>query len=178
MLDQRPVLCYSFRSQVKQNVFTRQLLRFCPMMKKEITYPTQEMQCLLIKFTLKAANVDPNSILYIEAHGKGTQVGDQCEMEAISRAYCEDRPKERPLLVGSVKTNLGHSEPASALTSIAKVLVAFENNSIPASINFERPNPNNIFDFSLVRPVTDNILLIDNSIIGINSFGYGGSTFT
>ena len=117
-----------------------------------------------MKSTLKAANVDPNSITYIEAHGTGTQVGDQCEMEAIARAYCSDRDRERPLLVGSVKTNLGHSEPASALTSIAKVLIAFENNSIPASIHFNKPNPN-ILSLSrgLIQPVIENTLFNDNS---------------
>ena len=129
-----------------------------------ITYPSSEAQSLLMKSTLKAANVDPKSITYIEAHGTGTQVGDQCEMEAIARAYCSDRDRERPLLVGSVKTNLGHSEPASALTSIAKVLIAFENNSIPASIHFNKPNPN-ILSLSrgLIQPVIENTLFNDNS---------------
>ena len=141
-----------------------------------ITYPSSEVQSLLMKSTLKVANVNPNNITYIEAHGTGTQVGDQCEMEAIARAYCSDRDRERPLLVGSVKTNLGHSEPASALTSIAKVLIGFENNSIPASIHFNKPNPNiSALTSGLIKPVTENTLYDDNSIVGINSFGFGGA---
>ena len=141
-----------------------------------ITYPSSEMQTMLMKTTLNEANVDPNSIAYIEAHGTGTQVGDQCEMEAIARAYCSHRDSDRPLLVGSVKTNLGHSEPASALTSIVKVLIAFENSTIPASIHFTKANPRIVsLTSGLIKPVTENTLFDEKSIVGINSFGFGGA---
>ena len=95
---------------------------------KGITYPSHEVQSLLMEATLKEANVNPNSVSYVEAHGTGTPAGDQCEMRAIAEAYCKHRDLDKPLLVGSVKTNLGHSEAASTLTSIAKVLIAFECN--------------------------------------------------
>ena len=141
-----------------------------------ITFPSHESQSILMKSTLEAANVDPKDINYIEAHGTGTQAGDQCEIEAIARAYCEDRDRERPLLVGSVKTNLGHSEPASALTSIAKVLIAFENNTIPANIHYNKPNPNIPQLISgQIKPLTENIAFDGNTIIAINSFGFGGA---
>ena len=96
-------------------------------------------------------------------------------MSAIVKAYCRNRPNDRPLLVGSVKTNLGHSEPASALSSVVKVVMAFEHNCLGASINLRKVN--NRIDGLMsgtIKPVTQNIEFSD-SIIAINSFGFRGA---
>ena len=140
---------------------------------KGITYPSIETQSILMKSTLEKVDVNPKDVLYIEAHGTGTQAGDQCEMSAIANAYCLNR--KSPLMVGSVKTNVGHSEPASALTSIAKVLIAFENHCIPASLHFNNINEKiDALVSGLIKPVTQNTEFCD-SIVGINSFGFGGA---
>ena len=94
-------------------------------------------------------------------------------MEAITSAYCENR--NTALLVGSVKTNLGHSEPASGMASIAKTLITFENRLIPASLHLEKANPNiPALVSGVIRPVTENTEFTD-SIVAIDSFGFGGA---
>ena len=138
-----------------------------------VSFPSAKAQSSLMKRTMEQANVEPNSVLFIEAHGTGTQAGDQCEMEAIAEAYC--RRRSEPLLVGSVKSNLGHSESASALTSVAKVLIAFSEQCIPASLHFSKANDNIPSLISgAIKPITQNTKLSD-SIVGINSFGFGGA---
>ena len=140
-----------------------------------ITFPSSQAQYILMKSTLEQANTDPNSVQYIEAHGTGTQAGDQCEMSAIVKAYCRNRPNDSPLLVGSVKTNLGHSEPASALSSLVKVVMAFEYNCLAASINYRKANRRiDGLMSGKIKPVTENIDFSD-TIIAINSFGFGGA---
>lgn len=69
------------------------------------------------------------------------QVGDPQEVNAIAELFCAGRARDRPLLLGSVKSNMGHSEPASGLCSIAKVVVAMERGIIPANLHYSTPNP-------------------------------------
>lgn len=137
-----------------------------------ITFPSSESQAALMNSTLKEAKVDPKQVKYIEAHGTGTGAGDPTETRAIAQVFCEDR--KEPLLIGGVKSNLGHSEPASGLCSIAKVLIAFENKSIPASLHFNKPNPNIPALISgALKPIVENTPFVD-SIVPVNSFGFGG----
>ncbi|CAG2114275.1 unnamed protein product [Medioppia subpectinata] len=96
-------------------------------------YPSSETQAELMQMTYREANVDPSGLTYFEAHSTGTRVGDVEEVKAIYSAYCEKRTK--PLPLGAVKSNMGHSEGASGLVSITKVLIAFENQCIPPNIN-------------------------------------------
>lgn len=78
---------------------------------------------------------------YIECHGTGTPVGDPIEVEALSRVFSKGRSSNDPLLIGSVKTNLGHSEAASGISGLIKVVLALENNRIPASVGVKTLNP-------------------------------------
>ena len=136
-------------------------------------FPSYKAQYLLMKSTLKEANIDPNSVQYIEANGTGIQLEDQCECEAIARAYCEDRCV--PLLVGSIKTNMGHCEAASTLASIAKVLITFETGVIPASLHFTAPNPYiPALINGIIKPVVENTEFNDG-IVAINSFDSEGN---
>lgn len=84
-----------------------------------ITFPSSIMQGTLLKEFYEEIGVPPTSLNYIEAHGTGTKVGDPEEVNALDRVFCTGRSE--PLWVGSIKSNLGHSEPASGLCSIAKV---------------------------------------------------------
>lgn len=86
-----------------------------------ITFPSSEMQRSLFEEFYSECGISPSSLAYIEAHGTGTKVGDPEEINAVQKIFCKDR--NSPLLIGSVKSNLGHSEPASGLCQIAKVII-------------------------------------------------------
>ncbi|KAG8224696.1 hypothetical protein J437_LFUL006083 [Ladona fulva] len=140
-----------------------------------ITYPSGMMQGRLIKEVYAEAGVDPKDVVYVEAHGTGTKVGDPQEVNAIADVFCKGRPANSPLLIGSVKSNMGHSEPASGLCSIAKMLVAMERGMIPANLHFKEPNPDipALLDGRL-KVVSKNMPW-EGGLIAINSFGFGGA---
>lgn len=104
-----------------------------------ITSPNGQKQNQLMRKVYKECGVDPLDVSYVEAHGTGTPVGDPQEVNSIVDLFCKGRKK--PLLIGSVKSNLGHAEPASGMNSIAKVLIAMESGMIPANLHFKNPNP-------------------------------------
>lgn len=138
-----------------------------------ITYPDGKMQNRLIRETYEEINLDPNDVVYVEAHGTGTKVGDPQEVNSITDFFCKNRTT--PLLIGSVKSNMGHSEPASGVCSIAKVLIAMEEGVIPANLHYKNPNPDlyGLLDGRL--KVVDKNLPWEGGIVGINSFGFGGA---
>lgn len=96
------------------------------------------MQNALIREVYQESGVDPHDVVYVEAHGTGTKVGDPQEVNSIADFFCKDR--KTPLLIGSVKSNMGHSEPASGLCSFAKVVIAMESGVIPQNLHFTSPN--------------------------------------
>lgn len=137
-----------------------------------ITYPSWISQKNIMKETIIESGVNPIEVNYIEAHGTGTPVGDPVETKAIAKVFCQDRIE--PLLIGSIKTNLGHAEPASGMNSIAKVLLIFKHKQIPANLHFKSSNLNiPELQNDLIKPVIENTPYQDG-IIAINSFGFGG----
>lgn len=84
-----------------------------------ITYPSERLQTRLLTEFYNECGISPVNVEYIEAHGTGTKVGDPVEVNAISNVFCKER--KAPLLIGSVKSNVGHSEPASCMNQITKV---------------------------------------------------------
>ncbi|KAL8831917.1 MAG: hypothetical protein Q9191_000596 [Dirinaria sp. TL-2023a] len=92
-----------------------------------ITYPSCEAQAKLMDETYQAAGLKPIETSYVEAHGTGTAAGDPVEAEAISKVFGNGRSIDEPLVIGSVKTNIGHLEAASGLTAMVKVIFALEN---------------------------------------------------
>lgn len=138
-----------------------------------ITYPSWFAQYDLLKDTYDECGIDPNDLIYLEAHGTGTPAGDPQECRAISEAICSKR--KEPLLIGSVKTNLGHSETSSGMCSIAKILVALQNAKMPSILHFENPNTEiDALNKGLIKPCLENTDLPPTGLIGINSFGFGG----
>lgn len=137
-----------------------------------ITFPSYISQRNLMKEVVSEAKINPLDVVYVEAHGTGTMAGDPVETKSIANVYCVGRTQ--PLLIGSVKTNLGHAEPASGLNSIAKMLVTFENRMIPANLHYKSPNTSipELIN-GLVKPVDENTPY-DGGIVAINSFGFGG----
>ncbi|XP_025263301.1 fatty acid synthase-like isoform X3 [Camponotus floridanus] len=138
-----------------------------------ITFPSTHMQSILLTEFYKECDVLPSCLDYIEAHGTATRAGDPEEVNAIYTVLCKDR--KAPLMIGSVKSNLGHVEPASGFTQIAKVIIAFETGFIPPHINYTSPRDDiDALVNGAIHVVTEAIPL-KNGYIGINSFGFGGS---
>ncbi|VVC42234.1 Acyl transferase/acyl hydrolase/lysophospholipase,Ketoacyl-synthetase, C- [Cinara cedri] len=137
------------------------------------TYPSQAVQSQLIRDTYARSNIKPIDVHYVEAHGTATGVGDKQELNAISDVFCIGR--KSPLLVGSVKSNAGHTEPVSGLVSIIKVLYALETGIIPATINFERLNHNIPKLVTGELKVVDKQMPLPGDMVSVNSFGIGGT---
>lgn len=106
-----------------------------------ITLPSGEAQSSLIASVYKSAGLDPLETTYVEAHGTGTPAGDPIEASALSKVFSPGRPQDRPLHVGSIKTNIGHLEGASGLAGVIKTVLMLENKTILPNTNFEIPNP-------------------------------------
>ena len=106
-----------------------------------LTVPHGPAQELVIEHALARAGVEPSSVDYLEAHGTGTELGDPVEVEAAASVYGRGRDPERPLLIGSVKTNVGHLEAAAGIAGLIKTVLAIQSGVIPKHLHFERPNP-------------------------------------
>jgi acyl transferase domain-containing protein/NADPH:quinone reductase-like Zn-dependent oxidoreductase/ubiquinone/menaquinone biosynthesis C-methylase UbiE len=142
-----------------------------------ITSPSREAQEDLIRLCHQNAGLDPLEISYAEAHGTGTRTGDPIEAGAIGEVLGKGRPVDKPLLIGSVKSNIGHLEAASGLAAIIKVAMAFENGCIPPNYDFQVGNPDIPFEEWRLRvPVK-----LEPWPAGlprratVSNFGYGGS---
>ena len=105
-----------------------------------LTSPSREAQEELIRTCYHSAGLDPLQTCYVEAHGTGTKAGDLAEAGAIGSVFGLGRAHDRPLYVGSLKTNIGHTEAASGLAAVIKVTKGLKHGLIPPSLNFEQPN--------------------------------------
>ena len=141
--------------------------------KALITYPNGDMQKQLMREVYFEAGVNPADVAFVEAHGPGTEAGDVEEVNAIADLFCKNR--KDPLLIGSVKSNIGHTEPVSGLCSVIKVLLAMEAGVIPGNLHFEIPNPNMPALSDGRLKVVDQPMPWNGGFVGINSFGAGGT---
>ncbi|KAI3340056.1 putative polyketide synthase [Ustulina deusta] len=140
-----------------------------------VMQPSSDGQELVIRKAYARAGILVYDTDYVEAHGTGTAIGDPTEVEAISRVFSEKRG--RPILVGSVKTNLGHSEATSGISSVIKVVLALENRMIPATINITNINPKiseQDLNIEIVRSQTPWPASLCPRA-SVNSFGFGGA---
>ncbi|KAF3691435.1 Fatty acid synthase [Channa argus] len=138
-----------------------------------VTFPSGEMQHRLLSSLYQEANIKPEQVEYIEAHGTGTKVGDPQEVNGIVNVFCKS--KREPLLIGSTKSNMGHPEPASGLAALAKVLLSLERGVWAPNLHFSSPNPDIPALVDGRVKVVDQPTPIRGGIVGINSFGFGGS---
>ncbi|XP_031841485.2 fatty acid synthase 1 [Nomia melanderi] len=138
-----------------------------------ITFPNGQMQNKLMREVYSEAGVNPADVVYVEAHGTGTKVGDPQEINSIANLFCKGR--KTPLLLGSVKSNLGHAEPASGMCSMAKLLIAMEAGIIPGNLHFNSPNTEipSLLDGSI--QVVDKNIPWKGGLVAVNSFGFGGA---
>ncbi|XP_069122700.1 fatty acid synthase-like [Argopecten irradians] len=138
-----------------------------------ITFPSGAVQKLLIEAVYSEACVCPSTVAYVEAHGTGTKAGDPQELNTITDVFCKGR--DAPLPIGSVKSNMGHAEPASGLASVAKVIVSMEEGVLPANLHYNSPNTDVPgLDDGRLQVVANNKTW-DGGFVGINSFGFGGT---
>ena len=141
--------------------------------------PNGPAQQRVIEQALDKAGLLPADVDYLEAHATGTDLGDSIELRALASVYGRGRTPESPLLVGSVKTNIGHAEWASGMASIIKAIMAMRRGEIPAHLHFERPNPE--FDWGrlpvrVTSSPTQWPLHPDKPrLAAINSFGMSGA---
>ncbi|MEH2155515.1 SDR family NAD(P)-dependent oxidoreductase [Nostoc sp.] len=142
-----------------------------------LTVPNGDAQEKLLRQALKTAKLKPEQIDFIEAHGTGTAIGDPIELESMAAVF-GDRPQNRPLIIGSVKTNLGHLEGAAGIAGLIKTVLALEHHKIPRHLHFEQPNPR--FDWSshiFEVPVHGKNWHPSERerIAGVSSFGFSGT---
>ena len=105
------------------------------------TVPNGPAQERVIEQALSQSGFAPSEVDYLEAHGAGSAFGDPIEVQAAAAVYGRDRAEGRPLLIGSVKTNIGHLESAAGIASLIKTVLAMSRGTIPRHLNFRNPNP-------------------------------------
>ncbi|KAM6245512.1 fatty acid synthase [Porphyrio hochstetteri] len=138
-----------------------------------VTFPSGEMQQKLVGSLYKESGINPQEVEYVEAHGTGTKVGDPQEVNGIAEVFCQCR--REPLLIGSVKSNMGHAEPASGVAALAKVLLCLEHRLWSPNLHYNNPNPDipALQDGSL--EVVCKPTPVKGGLVSINSFGFGGA---
>ncbi|MBU8897894.1 type I polyketide synthase [Corallococcus sp. M34] len=140
--------------------------------------PNGRSQERVLRMALENGGVEPHQVGFIEAHGTGTALGDPIEMEAIRAVYGRGVTRERPLFVGSVKTNIGHLEAAAGVAGLIKVILALRHESIPAHLHFATPNPNIRWDdLPVTIPTSAQPWPRGEArrIAGVSSFGFSGT---
>ena len=142
-----------------------------------LTAPNGLAQQKLIQKALIKGNIDPNNVTYIETHGTGTPLGDPIEIQALDKAYNQNRNASKPLIIGSIKSNIGHTESAAGIAGFMKVLTSFKYGCIPANLHFKNPNPLIPWNQFNVK-VADQHIDYDTTkpiIAGVSSFGFSGT---
>ncbi|WP_437275958.1 SDR family NAD(P)-dependent oxidoreductase [Sorangium sp. So ce375] len=142
-----------------------------------LTAPNPAAQEALLREACARAGVDPAEVAYVEAHGTGTALGDPIEAQAVGAVYGQGRPAERPLRIGSIKTNIGHLEGAAGIAGLVKVALSLHRRELPPSLHFQDPNP--------LIPFRELGLTVQTEheawpagvplLAGVSSFGWGGT---
>ncbi|MCW3841499.1 SDR family NAD(P)-dependent oxidoreductase [Micromonospora yasonensis] len=140
--------------------------------------PNPHAQEAVLRHAYERAGVPPEQVGYVEAHGTGTLLGDPIEAKALAAVVCADRDPQRPLLIGSVKSNLGHLEAAAGIAGLIKTALVLRHREIPPSLHYEQPNPHIPFARLALRvadtrqpwPTGD-----APAVAGVSSFGFGGT---
>ncbi len=140
-----------------------------------ISLPAIEGQRELLNRLYGEGRIDPNRLAFVEAHGTGTRVGDPAEATAIGEALGQRR--DAPLPIGSVKSNIGHLEPASGLAGLYKAILALEHRRLPASLHLSAVNPAIDFAELNLTLATEAVELPQTGtwLAGVSSFGFGGT---
>jgi acyl transferase domain-containing protein len=144
-----------------------------------LTVPNGKAQEKVILQALADARLSANDIDYIEAHGTGTALGDPIEIEALGNTYGRSHSPASPLLLGSVKSNIGHLEPAAGMSGLFKVLQALRHEFLPPNLHFHTPNPYIPWDQIPIKVITQLTPWKQTGgkirRAGISAFGFSGT---
>jgi acyl transferase domain-containing protein len=144
-----------------------------------LTVPSAQAQEEVITDALERAGIDPTDVDYVEAHGTGTRLGDGIELTALAAALRTGRPTDRPLLVGSVKTNIGHLEAAAGIAGLIKTVLALNHNTIPPHLHLHRPSTQVDWDRLGVRVTAAShpwsATPGQTRVAGVSAFGFTGT---
>ncbi|MGA7865500.1 MAG: SDR family NAD(P)-dependent oxidoreductase [Stellaceae bacterium] len=140
-----------------------------------LSLPSESAQAALLRAVYRSAGIAPDDLAFFEMHGTGTAAGDPIEAAAVGHSLGQSR--SMPLPIGSVKTNIGHLEPASGMAGLLKAALALDREIIPPTIHCEKPNPKIPFEalnLRLVRNI-EPVKAPEGAYAGVNSFGFGGT---
>ncbi|NBM18357.1 type I polyketide synthase [Streptomyces sp. GC420] len=141
--------------------------------------PNPHAQEALLRSALSDAGVRGTDIDYVETHGTGTLLGDPIEAGALGAVLGSGRPAGRPLLIGSVKSNLGHLEGAAGIAGLIKTVLSLHHGQVPPSLHFRSPNPHIDFTGLRLRVVTEPAPWPESgraaALAGVSAFGFGGT---
>ncbi|KAL2751801.1 hypothetical protein ACRALDRAFT_1053174 [Sodiomyces alcalophilus JCM 7366] len=145
-----------------------------------IQLPNADAQAALAKSVYEEAGLDPAKTVYVEAHGTGTQVGDAAEMSSIYQVFCHGKERERDILVGSVKANIGHLESTSGLAGLLKAILTLKNGQVPGVLDLQTPKPALELGHRPIKVPLETTDLVPHDHHGpvrvsVNGFGYGGT---
>ncbi|MCB0180221.1 MAG: SDR family NAD(P)-dependent oxidoreductase, partial [Anaerolineae bacterium] len=143
-----------------------------------LTAPNGPSQKAVIRQALSDAGVEPSQIDYLEAHGTGTALGDPIEVQALADVLGQNRPSDKPLIIGSVKTNIGHLEAAAGIAGLVKVALSLHHQEIPPHLHFQEPNPYIAWDkMPMVIPTQHTPWPVGEKgrLAGVSSFGFSGT---
>jgi acyl transferase domain-containing protein len=143
-----------------------------------LTAPNGVAQEAVIKAALADARIKPQQVNYVEAHGTGTTLGDPIEVRALGAALGQGRSKDQPLILGSVKTNIGHLEAAAGIAGLIKVVLGLHHGEIPPHLHLRELNPHVDWSELPLRVATERTpwpTPIGQRIAGVSSFGFGGT---
>lgn len=143
-----------------------------------LTVPNKKAQEDLINQALINARVEASQVSYVETHGTGTPLGDPIEIRALNAVFGKGRTTNNPLLIGSVKTNIGHLEAASGIAGLIKVVLSMQHQEIPSHLNFHQPSSYINWDEIPIKVTAQSVPwkhLLQTQIAGISSFGISGT---
>ncbi len=143
-----------------------------------LTVPNGPSQVAVIRQAMANGGVNPADVSYLEVHGTGTSLGDPMEVEALGTVFGKTHSPEQPLIIGSAKTNIGHTEGAAGVAGLMKLVLQLQHQQIAPSLHFKEPNP--YINWSqLPVQVSTNLTPWETNgksrIAGVSSFGFSGT---